>query len=351
MAEVGVGSINIRLKSKTGFPMPGTSSDPDPRLLHGALVLPCYRDFDSASLLINEISSLIVSGFSCDVFIVNDCPSAGTPSLLHDLTDQLSRSWLKRLSVIELYANVGQQAAIAIGVSHCLSSSLVDYSWIAVMDADGEDRPHALPELLSRLKSTTAVLAKRGRRLESKGFLVAYRIYQSLFWAGTGDWPDFGNYMILSRSAAFEVFSDPSSWIHLASTVIKRIQDIDKVTVDRGARFFGASRMGFSKLVFLAISAITIQSEKVIARLLLFSGAVWLLSLAAILYLAFKKVFLASPLGWATILSMQLLSFSSLLSVGLISVCFLVALARARRSPSPLEEHTKYISRVLKVLS
>jgi hypothetical protein len=33
----------------------------------------------------------------------------------------------------------------------------------------------------------------------------------------------------------------------------------------------------------------------------------------------------------------------------LISVCFLVALARARRSPSPLEEHARHISRVLKV--
>ena len=69
-------------------------------------------------------------------------------------------------------ATWGQQAAIAVGVSHCLSDSNKKYSWLAVMDADGEDDPDALPILLDSLQGSEIVLAKRGKRTEPKRFVL-----------------------------------------------------------------------------------------------------------------------------------------------------------------------------------
>ena len=318
----------------------------------GALVIPCYQDFESVESLIGKIVGLQRWNQCCDIWIVNDCPLVGTPSFTKRFKEQVeSCSWIGSLSVIELTRNLGQQAAIAVGVSHCLCDRSRQYSWFAVMDADGEDDPDALPTLLDSLEESGVVLARRGKRTESKRFVLGYRTYQILFWLGVGSWPDFGNFMVLTRAAAMEVFSDPDSWTHLASTVLKRIHLFRKITVDRGRRFYGSSRMGWSRLIYLAITAISLHVEKVVARVAVLSAFFWSLTVLAIAYLVVKKLFLGSPLGWATILSIQLLSFSSLMTVSFFIVVFTVSLARSRRGLSPLEVPGKYVMRVLSITS
>ena len=157
--------------------------------------------------------------------------------------------------------------------------------------------------------------------------------------------------MVLTRAADMEVFADPDSWTHLASTVLKRIHLFRKITVDRGRRFYGSSRMGWSRLIYLAITAISLHVEKIVARLAVLSAFSWSLTLLAIVYLVVKKLFLGSPLGWATILSIQLLSFSSLMTISFFIVVFTVSLARSRRGVSPLEVPGKYVMRVLRIAS
>ena len=317
----------------------------------GALIIPCYRDFDSVECLIARIAGSRDWNQSCDIWIVNDCPLAGTPSLAQSLIKQVdSCPWIRSLSVLELTRNLGQQAAIAVGVSHCLAEGSKQYSWLAVMDADGEDNPDALPILLDALGGAEIVLAKRGKRTESKRFVFGYRAYQIVFWIGVGAWPDFGNFMVLTRPAAIEVFGDPDSWTHLASTVLKRIHSLKKVTVNRGRRFYGSSKMGWSKLIYLAITAISLHVEKIVARLAAISASLWVLTLVSIAYLAIKKLFLGSPLGWATILSIQLLSFASLMTISFFVVVFTVSLSRSRRGLSPLEARGKYVMRVLSIV-
>jgi len=317
----------------------------------GALVIPCYRDFDSVQCLIGKIVKFQGWDQSCDIWIVNDCPLVGTPLFEKRFIEQVaSCSWIGSVCVLELPRNLGQQAAIAVGVSHCLSNSSKKYSWLAVMDADGEDDPDALPILLDALQGSGIVLAKRGKRTESKRFVLGYRAYQIIFWMGVGSWPDFGNFMVLTRPAAIEIFGDPDSWIHLASTVLKRIPSLKKVTVDRGRRFYGSSKMGWSRLIYLAITAISLHVEKIVARLAVVTASLWTLTLIAIAYLAVKKLFLGSPLGWATILSIQLLSFASLMTISFFIVVFTVSLSRSRRGLSPLEAQGKYVMRVLRIV-
>ena len=317
----------------------------------GALIIPCYRDFDSVQCLIAKIVNFQDWDQSCDIWIVNDCPLAGTPSFANRFREQVdSCPWIRSLSVLELTRNLGRQAAIAVGVSHCLSDSSKKYSWLAVMDADGEDDPDALPMLLDALQGSEIVLAKRGRRTETKRFVLGYRAYQLIFWIGVGSWPDFGNFMVLTRAAAIEIFGDPDSWTHLASTVLKRIHSLNKVTVDRGRRFYGSSKMGWSRLIYLAITAVSLHVEKIIARLAAVSASLWVLTFIAIAYLAVKKLFLGSPLGWATILSVQLLSFASLMTISFFIVVFTVSLSRSRRGLSPLEVKGKYVMRLLSIV-
>ena len=103
-------------------------------------------------------------------------------------------------------------------------------------------------------------------------------------------------------------------------------------------------------MIYLAITAISLHVEKIVARLAVVSASLWTLTLIAIAYLAVKKLFLGSPLGWATILSIQLLSFASLMTISFFIVVFTVSLSRSRRGLSPLEVKGKYVMRVLSIV-
>ena len=110
-----------------------------------------------------------------------------------------SLAWLKQLAaadlrvgLIALRQNVGQHAAILLGLGHARGS------WTVIMDADLQDPPEAIPDLVATGRSGfAAVFAGRRGHYEARGRLFTSRLYRWLLWRLTGLPGDAGLFLAM----------------------------------------------------------------------------------------------------------------------------------------------------------
>lgn len=175
-----------------------------------------------------------------------------------------------RLEVVRLHSNQGHQRAIALALAHVERSLEVDA--VLIMDSDGEDQPADAMRLLGQAAATpgTVICARRAKRSEGLLFRVFYALYLSIFKMMTGVRISFGNFMLIPQTHLSKVLYSGGIWNHLAASVLRSRVPIQYVSTNRGARYSGESHMNFVGLVVHGISAISVFSEVVIARIVIF---------------------------------------------------------------------------------
>ena len=139
------------------------------------------------------------------------------------------------------------------------------------MDADGEDRPAELRNLMAaaRARPDAIVCAQRARRSEGWVFRAYYQIYKLAFRMLTGAVIDFGNFCLIPRSLLRYVISNGNTWNNLAAMLVRSRLPSVKVATIRGERYAGKSRMNLISLILHGLSAIAVYCDVAIARALL----------------------------------------------------------------------------------
>ncbi len=114
-------------------------------LMRLSIAVPCYNEEEALPYFkkrFNEIASQM-DGISFELILINDGSRDGTLALANALADQDPR-----VQVLSLSRNWGKEAALHAG----LSFSTGDF--VAVMDADLQDPPELLMEMLRMLRET-----------------------------------------------------------------------------------------------------------------------------------------------------------------------------------------------------
>lgn len=256
------------------------------------IITPVYEDADSARILFRELAKS-VSGVR--VVAVDD-GSLRSPVDGNDLRE----AGIKGM-VIKLRRNIGHQGAIAVGLSYAYQS-IPDFKYVVVMDSDGEDTPESIRVLLDGFDGLGAEVrvAERNKRSESLKFRIFYQAYKFLFRLMTGKAINFGNFMVLKRTAVARLTAMNEIWIHLAASVIASRLRIHGIKIDRGTRYSGHSKMNFVGLVLHGFKGVMVFSEQVLIRMGVASLMVAILSVIVILAaLILKSIDAASP-GWLT---------------------------------------------------
>lgn len=263
-----------------------------------AFVIPVYNDWQSFRSLVKRIDSLVGSwNAQISVFVVDDCSVGEMPNW----SDFGDLPGVNRLELLSLSANLGHQRAIAVGL--CELELRQDFDAVVVMDSDGEDRPEEIAGLIeSVLKHGNAIIVgQRIKRSESVLFRVLYHLYKLAFRALTGEVIDFGNFCVIPSTVLHRLTHMPEVWNHLAASVIRSRLEIRRVPTQRGQRYAGRSSMRLESLIVHGLSAISVFSDLLFARLLLFSFMISLLDVLFAASVIFVRLFtnLAIP-GWAT---------------------------------------------------
>jgi hypothetical protein len=267
------------------------------------ILIPVYRDWESVNKLItqiqdenkilSEIHFLIIDDFSLEYNEIRN-----TLILREDIT------------IIELVTNLGHQKAISIGICYFADNFIGNYNYLVVMDGDGEDQPCDVFVLLEEIKrkDCDAVMAARGRRNESLLFRSMYKLYKFIYVLLTGYKLNFGNFCILDPRTVMRVIHMPDLWLHFSSTLKNSKMNIQFITLNRGKRFFGSSKMNFVSLIDHGLNSMSIYSARIAIRLMLFS----FISICLTLITGFSILFIKNMLGvaipgWTSNISMAII--------------------------------------------
>jgi hypothetical protein len=309
------------------------------------VLMPVYRDWDSASIVCRELDDILSRHpeFAVRVLLVDD----GSPDGIEDWQPFENRA-LGDISVLHLRTNLGHQRAICAGLCHIHDAMACDF--VLVMDADGEDRPADAVRLmeLSLSRSSPALFAERRRRFAGTMFRLGYGAFRLAHRVLTGVSVRVGNFSILRFSALTRLVIMPELWNHYAGAVFKSRLRFESVPMDRGDRVAGRPQMNITSLVTHGLAGIATFQETVATRVLIFNALGLVLLLAAIAVAVAIRMFthLAIP-GWATyttgffvVCALQLLVLSFNLAFSLIA-------NRNRMLFLPVRDYATFVDKIV----
>lgn len=133
----------------------------------------------------------------------------------------------------------------------------------------------------------------------------------------------------------------PSLWNHFAATVLRSRLPLSLVPSARGRRYAGKSKMNFVNLVVHGLSAISVFSEAMLTRILLFLLLATGIGALAVVVVVALRLFtdLATP-GWASSVvgSVAIICLQALMLT--MMSAFMVLSSRSTIVPPP-DEHAK----------
>ena len=157
----------------------------------------------------------------------------------------------------------------------------INFDYVVVMDADGEDRPEEIVMLLDKMgaNSQFPVVAKRVKRSEGLMFRILYQIHKIITYIFTGKIMNFGNFVCLTKDNVSKIINEKSLWNNFSGTIRNKFKKLESINCIRGNRYFGPSKMSFLKLFIHSMSIISVFNKVVYLRSILYLATAFLLEL------------------------------------------------------------------------
>jgi polyisoprenyl-phosphate glycosyltransferase len=313
-----------------------------------AVIMPVHDDWASAAGLLRKLDKTL-SGSDCTVeILLVDDGSVQRPSREKFRFDF---SVIRVLRILRLRRNLGHQRAIAMGLVHLEKTCVCDA--VVVMDADGEDTPEGVVQLLGAYSvnhGVKAIFAERFRRSESLVFRLFYQLYRVLHRALTGISVRVGNFSILPPDYLKTLVVMSELWNHYAAAVFRSKLPFTMVPIARGTRIAGTSRMNFVALVSHGLSAISVFGDVVGVRLLIASLACSLLAGLGIVLVAMIRLFTERAIpGWATYATGTLAVVAIQFVTIATSFTFFMLSNRTNFGFVPLRDYSPFVEEVVEI--
>jgi len=219
---------------------------------------------------------------------------------------------------VNLSRNYGHQLALSAGLHFARGERVL------IMDADLQDPPELLPEMLRKMdEGVEVVYAQRRSR---PGDSPAKRVVCALFYrlldklADTRIPLDTGDFRLISRRVCELIVGMPERHRFIRGMVSWVGYRQEAILYDRDARFAGETKYPLRKLVALAVDGIISSSLKPLAYATLIGSVTAVIGLLLLLYALGSWLFVGqTPPGWTSLLiTVVLLGGLQLLMLGLI---------------------------------
>jgi polyisoprenyl-phosphate glycosyltransferase len=158
-----------------------------------SVIIPVYKNKETLPELHARLTAILGEGTPAfELIFVDDACPEGSLGVLEELACGDAR-----VAVVALERNIGQHRAILAGLTQARGGLIV------VLDADLQDPPEAIPQLLSKLQEGfAAVFAGRRGRYESPTRLLSSRVFKHLLHVFCGVPADAGLFLVMTRMVA-----------------------------------------------------------------------------------------------------------------------------------------------------
>lgn len=280
-----------------------------------SLIIPVYNEEETLPEMYHRVCAVMdqMDG-AVELILVNDGSRDRTLMILRDLHEKDPR-----ICYLSLARNFGHQIAVTAGLNYVRGEAVI------VLDADLQDPPELIPELVEKWQQGYQVVyAQRTQRHKESWFkrLPAYVFYRLMKRLADVDIPiDTGDFCLMDRRVVDVLNSMPErnryirglrSWVGLPQTFIH---------FERDPRFAGEVKYTFRKSLSLAANGL-VTFSRVPLRLSTYVGllAAAIAVLMALLVLYWRLFVPHSPLtGFATIMiAVFFLGAVQLVSIGIL---------------------------------
>jgi dolichol-phosphate mannosyltransferase len=219
------------------------------------VVVPCHNEEAVIESTHDRlVAALSATGMDFEIVYIDDGSRDGT---LHRLESIAARD--PRAQVLEFSRNFGQQAAMSAGLAHARGEAVV------IIDADLQDPPEVIPEMVVRWRAGVDVAygRRRSREGETAFKLVTASLFHR-FFASLMPYKvpvDTGDFKLLDRAVVDAVCSLPEKRRYLRSLVPWAGFRHEPVWYDRQARLAGETKYSARRLLKLAADAVMISSD------------------------------------------------------------------------------------------
>ncbi len=278
-----------------------------------SIVLPVYNEEENVQEVYRRITQ-VMEGEQAEyeIVFVDDGCSDRTPEILRNIARTSPR-----VRLVELARNFGHQIAISAGLDHALGAAVV------VMDADLQDPPEVLPQLITKWREGFEVVyAVRERRPENWFKRLAYAsFYRILARIAEIEIPlDSGDFCIMDRRIVDLLKAMPErnrfirgirSWVGLRQTGLAYARD---------PRHAGTPKYSLWKLIVLALDGFVSFSRAPLRVASLSGFAISLISVAMAVFYVVKRLTTGlNPAGFATLaVAIFFLSGIQLITIGVM---------------------------------
>ena len=217
-----------------------------------SIIIPAYNEEDSLPYLYERLTKLIddIKNYEFEILFVNDGSKDKTLEIIKEY-----RKKDNRFAYVNLSRNFGKEIAMIAGLDYAKGDAVV------FMDADLQDPPELLPELIKYWEEGYDDVYARRKTRDGETFLkkftskMYYRVLQKL--TNIQIQKDTGDFRLLDRRCvnALKKLRESQrcsksmfSWIGYKKK---------EVLFDREARVAGKTKWNYKKLVDLAIDGIT----------------------------------------------------------------------------------------------
>jgi dolichol-phosphate mannosyltransferase len=263
-----------------------------------SIVVPCFNEEACLPTLHERLTAAArgAAGDDYEIVLVNDGSRDSTWPIMRRLADEDPH-----VVGVNLSRNHGHQLALTAGLDLCRGEVIL------IIDADLQDPPELLPQMLETMRRDGAdvVYGVRRSRAGETPFkrATAHGFYRLLSRATEVDIPlDAGDFRLMSRRALDALLAMPEQARFIRGMVAWIGFKQAPFTYDRDRRFAGETKYPLRKMIRFAFDALTGFSS---APLKLASHAgLWLSvgSLLIILYIAYAWLSGQSIQGWTSLM-------------------------------------------------
>lgn len=279
-----------------------------------SILIPVYNEIEVLPLCLERLGTVLTAlDYSHEIIFVDDGSRDGSADWLaayvcsHD-----------HLKLIRLSRNFGKEAAMSAGLQHCSGEATI------ILDADLQDPPELVPDMLAAWRAGADVVAMRRRSRAGEPWhkkLSAHLYYRLLGHLSNAPIPpDTGDFRLLSRRAVQALNQLPErtrymkglfAWVGFPTTVM---------FYDRAPRAAGTTKWGYRALLALALEGITSFSVRPLRWTAGLGAVTATAGLAYGAFIAIKTVMLGEAVqGYPSLVAiMSILGGAQLIALGLL---------------------------------
>lgn len=281
-----------------------------------SVVVPMYYEEEVAEECYKRLTGVLksIKNYEYEIIFINDGSKDKTLSILEKIANED-----KNVKVISFSRNFGHQCAVTAGLKYVTGDAIV------IIDADLQDPPELIPEMLKLWEDGNEVIygKRKTREGESKfKLLTAKMFYNTLNALSDVDIPkDTGDFRLVDRKVVDVVNSLPEhnkflrglfSWVGFKQIPFE---------YERKERFAGKTKYPLKKMLKLASDGIigfSTKPLKIVEGLGIFSIVMsFIILIYSLLSFAFSWHHLTA--GWTSIMvTLTFLGGSILVSLGMI---------------------------------